>query len=489
MTVQPAAPSNDSGACGPTPPGLFTPWPALGAFGVSVALTWSVGAFLQTRHLPLGLLLTELLFFAVPAWLVLSRQPGLKAGGVFRPPPIGRLWQTVLLALPVIALAVGRGLAVREVLQVPLPSEDLAWPVALVVAFAAPLCEELLFRPVLQGALTRLWKPRNAILATALLFALVHGSGVRFGETFLLGLFTGVVFHKTGSYWACVLFHVLSNTLGPAWFARAAALGWLANPFVALLLAVLAIWLAGRLGPPAPLDLGGWRAVIGWRLFGGGQAPAPGVARRASFVATYWGLAAAMVVLVTLATVVELRNLVPPLPPPPPELQARQSDTWVLRTDDLIACESRVAFAGPAVPPRNFRLALPYPEARIAAVRLGDADAKWRMTYLDLFEVILPEGIPADALPTLVIEWDLPVAALDRDARGFTARLQALLPVAAYRLDLLLPPDSPWQLGSDTTAHRTTLFSIDDAGTRPRHFYGTCGIRLRPRAAAAEPAQ
>ncbi|MCP5521345.1 MAG: CPBP family intramembrane metalloprotease [Verrucomicrobiales bacterium] len=479
MTVQPHSNRTNAGATAAAGQGgTFSPWPALAAFVVSVASTWSAGAWLQTWRLAPGLLLTELCFFAAPASLVLLCQPWLRAGEVFVAPSLRRLGQTVLLALPVIGLAVGKGLAVREALKIPVPTEPLAWPVALVVAFAAPVCEELLFRPVLQGALSRIWKPSNAILATALLFGLVHGSGVRFGETFLLGLFAGVVFHKTGSYWACVLLHVLSNTLGPALFRQAAMLGWLTSPFVALPLAAVAIWLSGRLGPPAPLDLGGWRAVIGWRLFGGGRLPGPAGGRRGSFVASFWGLAAAMTFLVVLATFQELRERIPP---PVPMLEARQSDTWLVREDEMIVCESRIEFTGSAVPPREFRLALPYPEARIARVRLGDADLKWRMTYLDLFEVILPEEVPANALPALEIEWDLPMTALDRDGRGYTARLQALLPVLAYRLDLILPPDSPWQLGSDPALHRTTLFSIEDPGTRPRHFFGTCGIRLRKR--------
>jgi membrane protease YdiL (CAAX protease family) len=477
MTLQ-SSTTTETDKSDPAGTGAFSAWPALAAFGLSVALTWSVGARLQIWNLALGLFLTEVCFFAGPALWVLIWQSPLRAGTDFGFPTARQLGGIALLALPVIGLAVGKGLAVRGALEVPLPSEFLSWPVAIVVAIAAPLCEELLFRPMLQGALSRVWKPRNAILATALLFGLVHGSGVRFGETFLLGLFAGVVFNKTGSYWACVLFHLLSNTLGPALFAYSAKMGWLASPFVGVPLVGLAIWLAGRLGPPAPLDLGGWRALIGWRLFGGGRLPSSGGGRRSLLVATYWGLAAAMAALVGLATVTELRQRVLP---PAPLLEARQSDTWVMRTDEMIVCDSRIEFTGTVAPPRKFRLALPYPEARIMQVRLGDADLKWRMTYLDLFEVIMPEGIPADALPPLLIQWDLPMTALDREARGFAARLQALLPVMAYRLDLVLPPDSPWQLGSDPTVKQTTLFSIDDPGARPRHFYGTCGIRLRRR--------
>lgn len=486
MTVHPVTTTSGSGVpASSKPPEGFSPWPALGAFALSVALTWSVGAWLQGWHLAWGLLLTEVCFFAAPAGLVLAWQPSLRGGAAFDLPSFGSLWKTALLALPVIGLAVATGLAVREALQVPLPSESLGWPLALVVAIAAPLGEELLYRPVLQAALSRVWKPGNAILATALLFGLVHGSGVRFGETFLLGLFTGVVFNKTGSYWACTLFHLLSNTLGPALFARAALPGGLAGALAPLLLAVVAIWLAGRLGPPAPLDMGGWRALLGWRLFGGGRLPPPAGSGRGSFVAIHWGVVAAMAVLVVLATLAELRDRVPP---PAPLLEARQSDLWVVRADEMIVCESRIEFTGAVAPPRSFRLALPYPEARIAQVRLGEADLKWRMIYLDLFEVIMPEGVPADALPPLVVGWDLPMTALDRSARGYAARLQALLPVLAYRLDLVLPPDSPWQLGSDPAVHQTTLFSIDDPGTRPRHFYGTCGIRLRKRGDAAGPA-
>ena len=70
-------------------------------------------------------------------------------------------------------------------------------------------------RPVLQRAFSLYWGPRASVLAAALLFALLHGSWLRFGETFVLGLFCGVLFLKTGSYWACVLFHAVANAMGP----------------------------------------------------------------------------------------------------------------------------------------------------------------------------------------------------------------------------------------------------------------------------------
>ena len=84
---------------------------------------------------------------------------------------------------------------------------------ALIVGIAvviAPLSEELIFRVILQGALSQIVRPRLAILAVAVFFSAVHGP-VDGLALLPLALVLGSVFHRRHSYLAVVVIHGLFN--------------------------------------------------------------------------------------------------------------------------------------------------------------------------------------------------------------------------------------------------------------------------------------
>ena len=79
----------------------------------------------------------------------------------------------------------------------------------LYIAFFAPLAEELLFR----GLILRVLEPAGkqfAILASALLFGLLHGNVIQIPFAFLVGLVLGYVTVEYSIVWAIVL-HVINN--------------------------------------------------------------------------------------------------------------------------------------------------------------------------------------------------------------------------------------------------------------------------------------
>ncbi len=80
----------------------------------------------------------------------------------------------------------------------------------LAAVLVAPLVEELLFRVVVQGALTQRIPPRGAILFTALLFAAVHGFPDSLG-LIPLALVLGYIYYQRHSYLAAVTTHAAFN--------------------------------------------------------------------------------------------------------------------------------------------------------------------------------------------------------------------------------------------------------------------------------------
>lgn len=83
---------------------------------------------------------------------------------------------------------------------------DALWLLAVGV-LAAPLCEEFIFRGLLQGGLRRSLPAWQAIGIAAALFAIVHPPALL--PVFMLGLCTGYAYERSGALLAPMLTHAL----------------------------------------------------------------------------------------------------------------------------------------------------------------------------------------------------------------------------------------------------------------------------------------
>lgn len=96
----------------------------------------------------------------------------------------------------------------------------------LLLAIIPGICEELMFRGSLLGLLRY---PRvgetKAVLATALVFAILHLDPARMLPTMTLGICLGVLAYRTRCVWVAVLAHAIHNTVivlgGGEWFVQA----------------------------------------------------------------------------------------------------------------------------------------------------------------------------------------------------------------------------------------------------------------------------
>jgi membrane protease YdiL (CAAX protease family) len=204
--------------------------------------TWSRGRLLALAAiLMLGNFTCQLLWYEI--------QPGLFApvlvgavGGVFLPLLIlARRWHwqpardfgrdrpgpvvlvgVVLMALA--ALAPGSLLAELSLRLHPadpqwlahyaknLPTTPGAIAVAVVaVVFAGPLAEELIFRGLVHRVFSRTWGPWPAIIASSLVFGLIHGEPWYLFGLVAVGLMLAFVWEATGSLTACWLAHAVHN--------------------------------------------------------------------------------------------------------------------------------------------------------------------------------------------------------------------------------------------------------------------------------------
>lgn len=81
----------------------------------------------------------------------------------------------------------------------------------ITLVIIAPLAEEILFRGYLYGKLKKFVPVWIAILATSILFGLVHGEWNLAIDTFALSVVLCILRESTGSIWASVLLHMAKN--------------------------------------------------------------------------------------------------------------------------------------------------------------------------------------------------------------------------------------------------------------------------------------
>lgn len=195
---------------------------------VDFLLFFHVGSLLQSRALFPGLVVSLYLLLLMPA-VVFLKVLGLRVTETVRLglPRWQGLLGAVLLAPALSLTAQGTFRAIQALL--PVPEEFLRFFEALadkehhgtlatylVLAVSPGICEEFVFRGVVFGILSRIWRPGRALVVAAALFAAFHLSVYRFAPVFLVGLAVGGVAWRTGSLLPAMGLHAAYNALNIA---------------------------------------------------------------------------------------------------------------------------------------------------------------------------------------------------------------------------------------------------------------------------------
>ena len=80
----------------------------------------------------------------------------------------------------------------------------------IVISIVPGFCEEFLFRGAILSNL-RPFGRSNAVIISAVLFALMHQNAGQLLYTFAAGIVLGLVYEYTGSIWNCTILHLLNN--------------------------------------------------------------------------------------------------------------------------------------------------------------------------------------------------------------------------------------------------------------------------------------
>lgn len=194
-------------------------------FSAVTAIFITVGSRVQGRDLYSGIIITEFALILLPGLLLLiARRLDIREALRLRPLSLaGTLLIPMLIvfSLPLVGvfnflnlLLVKLIFGTTQVAQIPAATDFNGLILNLAVIAVAPaVCEETLFRGVIQKGLERLGKVR-AILVASFLFTLLHVDMQKLLGIFALGCLIGFIVYRTNSLYSGILAHFTNNAFG-----------------------------------------------------------------------------------------------------------------------------------------------------------------------------------------------------------------------------------------------------------------------------------
>lgn len=218
----------------------------LGSFVIHLCIGDSSHSIERVTTISLALVSSYLLVILVapriPNWIRKENPYFLRGTG----------WGLSLLGLVAVALGIAATNLLSELLQLPdlLQEDQFALAVhplgILSITLLAPLGEELLFREATLGRMLRNGiRPWPALLASSLLFGVVHLNPAQIFPATLIGLLLGILYYRTGSLLLPTLLHSLNNGMAvmQVWsmgeeIKSFSLIEWLGGPLVTLPLTI-----------------------------------------------------------------------------------------------------------------------------------------------------------------------------------------------------------------------------------------------------------
>jgi hypothetical protein len=193
-------------------------------FSLTIALFIFIAYRVQKRELYSGLLITEFSLIMLPAllYLLITKCNIKEYIRINYTKPLNFLivFCIMLFAMPLATIFNFINLfAVNSIFgkvvssQIPVGENGLSLLISIaVIAGSAGICEEFLFRGVIQRGLERLGAA-GSILFAALLFSLTHMDFQKILGTFILGVLLGFIVYKTNSVFCGMFAHFTNNAL------------------------------------------------------------------------------------------------------------------------------------------------------------------------------------------------------------------------------------------------------------------------------------
>ena len=447
---------------------------AVFAYCISVVLIIFLGSRIQLYNINLGLFITEVVFIALPAGVVLFIHRQTVDGKLFSFPKSKQLSLTILIGLCITIIAILKSIAIRKTLSGIDTSgtnvvEGMSFPI---LVFLAPLCEELLFRPVIQNGFANHWSNRSAVLLTAILFALFHLSLLRFTETFILGLFIGIVYLKTKRFWCAVTVHILCNSLGPVLWRNAQHLSFLSHPLIIAGLASLALVGCYFIGDTSPVPLKGIWQRLKWAAYGTSQSFSKTQKGSFKLALTTGIIILCLFTLIgydyTIRATTQKEQFSSPY-------AASQKDHWTVVSNNQITVSSEITIKKIPDTYQNLLVTLPFDTGTIETVKYKNEDIHFSQIDKCKYEIDLSDNWNRILKDSITVIWNFSPPDKMEDSWMI---LKTLLPSNSFSLTVTIEDKKGFQFSFGDNDSDTMLI-YSGSHNKPRMVHGKCGGLIR----------
>ncbi len=188
---------------------------------VAVAVIY-LGGLAQVKYGVLGVVITQLIIVGVPMLMAIYSKKSIKKTFKLRCFKLVDIPVALVLIIGALMLGMALTAIVGSVFSSSAENIEASadmlfgneFPIALVVVALLPaVCEELLFRGYVLGALTNRYSNTVSIILSSALFGIYHMSVVKFFTTALLGAVIAYVAHKTKSLIPGIIMHFTNNAI------------------------------------------------------------------------------------------------------------------------------------------------------------------------------------------------------------------------------------------------------------------------------------
>lgn len=248
----------------------------------SMLLVITLGTWFQSLSFSLGLLLTEVICILLPSlWILRKNRVSFETIKIFSHSRGSLLlvnfvlgmgtWMTgVLIESLVVQLSGYQASSTNLVLP---ENWTQAIMLYLGLAIAAPLCEEVLFRGILQNSYQKIFRAPIAIIIVAILFSLFHLCLQGLPALIPVALVLGFTYWRTGSLWNSIVVHFANNFMAAIVIIQSGLFPTIQLPLFngpqlilgVLLLAAGLVLLVRLVPPPAPLPTAPGHVRFQWR--------------------------------------------------------------------------------------------------------------------------------------------------------------------------------------------------------------------------------
>ena len=219
---------------------------------ICMILVITLGSLAQSISFSWGLILTEIFFIFLPAWLMFRKEKiNLRQLQIFLKPNGSLLLVSSLLGMG--AWFVGSMIEILMVQITGYQTEIVPGIIPTSVfqavliffgfAIAAPVCEEFVFRGIIQSTYQKYYSPMIAIVAASFLFAFFHMRLQGFPGLIPVALILGFTYWRTRSLLASMVVHFANNLFSVIVMIQAGLFPHIQLPFPSIQAASLGVML------------------------------------------------------------------------------------------------------------------------------------------------------------------------------------------------------------------------------------------------------